>query len=244
VGRQHSGRPDLSPPSVFTYKYRGGEHKKRGQGKEEKEERGEKERKKKQREVERKKNEKKNREKVRRKKQRRSCHQHRPRLEPPPSLAITDDWGWVSLLQLKTLPLFLLLSFLPLPCRTCMVHASVGEVKMVTVLIHSNHLMWLGSWILGWVRSNPTMVGRVRPSKKNICLKFYDFQAFCFKLFCLISVCILCHKTTKNPILKHLVFVNLKKKFEERKKCFCVTAKCLKAKKKSYCVFIHQKTMF
>jgi hypothetical protein len=113
-----------------------------------------------------------------------------------------------------------LLSFLPLPCRTCMVHASVGEVKMVTVLIHSNHLMWLGSWILGWVRSNPTMVGRVRPSKKNICLKFYDFQAFCFKLFCLISVCILCHKTTKKSDIKTPSFRQLKKKIWRKKKMF------------------------
>jgi hypothetical protein len=133
-----------------------------------------------------------------------------------------------------------LLSFLPLPCRTCMVHASVGEVKMVTVLIHSNHLMWLGSWILGWVRSNPTMVGRVRPSKKNICLKFYDFQAFCFKLFCLISVCILCHKTTKNPILKHLVFVNLKKNLKKEKNVFVLRPSVSKLKK-NHIVFSYTK---
>jgi hypothetical protein len=51
------------------------------------------------------------------------------------------------------------------------VHVSAGEAKLVTVLMHSNQLMWAGlkatdvgttepnPWILGRVWSSPTMVG-------------------------------------------------------------------------------------
>jgi hypothetical protein len=42
-----------------------------------------------------------------------------------------------------------LLLFLPSPCKTCTVHVSAGEAKLVTVLMHSNQLMWAG---LGWAQ--------------------------------------------------------------------------------------------
>jgi len=68
VRRLHSGHPCLSLPSVFTYKYRGGEHKS-GTHKKERVDRP-KEKKYPKRKKEEKKEE---------KKQRRSCHQHRHR---------------------------------------------------------------------------------------------------------------------------------------------------------------------
>jgi len=53
-----------------------------------------------------------------------------------------------------------------------------------------------------------------------ICLKFCDFHAFYFTLFCIISVCILCRKNTKSGI-KTLSFRQLKKKLKKEKKYFC-----------------------
>jgi energy-converting hydrogenase Eha subunit F len=97
-------------------------------------------------------------------------------------------------------------------------------------------------WILGWVRSNPTMVGRVRSSKKKCMFKILWFpRVYCFTLFCLILVCFFCHlKKNTNPILKYPVFVktskNTKKQLKKEKNIFVHTTKCLKAKK-SYCVF-------
>jgi hypothetical protein len=101
-----------------------------------------------------------------------------------------------------------LLSFLPLPYRTCTVHVSVGEVKLVTVLMHSNQLVWAG---LG-------------PGQKNIYIYIYIyinilwflsvlFYAILFNYWSVFYVI----KNT-NPVLKYPIFVNLKTNL---KKYFC-----------------------
>jgi hypothetical protein len=80
VRRLHSGHPCLSLPSVFTYKYRGGEHKS-GTHKKERVDRP-KEKKYPKRKKEEKKEENKTEEEL---------PPTPPLLEPPPPLAITDD---------------------------------------------------------------------------------------------------------------------------------------------------------
>jgi hypothetical protein len=97
----------------------------------------------------------------------------------------------------------------------------------------------------GWAESGPARQwwAKSSPAKYNIylyvcvcvCLKIYDFHAFYFTLFCIISVCILCRKNTKSGI-KIPGFRQLKKNLKKEKNVFVHTAKCLKAKK-SYCVF-------
>ena len=90
-GRQHSGHPGLSLPSVFTDKYKGREHKKRGQ----KRAGRPKEKKKKRKEEEGEWSEDRKKKKKRKTEEKREKHREGKktdrRLEPPPPLAITDD---------------------------------------------------------------------------------------------------------------------------------------------------------
>jgi hypothetical protein len=56
------------------------------------------------------------------------------------------------------------------------VHISAGEVKLVTVLMHSNQLMWAGLMDLGPSLVQPNN-GGLAPAEKAVCLKFCDFPA-------------------------------------------------------------------
>jgi len=126
---------------VFTYKYMGEnrkkervERQKERKKKDPKRKKGRKNRKKKQKQ-------KKNREKNRGRQGGRN--RQLPPTPPPPGTTTTAGHHWrLRLLQVNPPPL--LLSFLPSPCRTCTVHVSAGEVKLVTVLMHSNQLLWAG----------------------------------------------------------------------------------------------------
>jgi len=183
LGRQHSGHPNHVPPLFLPIKT-GGRERKEGEGRKrqnKKKRRGGKDRKKEKRR--RRPEEEERREKQRERKKKRNTKEELPPilppLEPPPPLAITDAWGYISLLQGKTLPFFFWLSFLPSPCRTCTVHVSVGMVKLVTVLMHSNQLKWAG---LG-----PTHAFGPGPAhfKKKYFFKICDFPT-CIILRCFV----------------------------------------------------------
>jgi len=173
-------RPYVSP--VFSYKYRGDEES-RSESREERKRRekrekswreGKKKKTERGREKENK-NEKKKQRKRKKKKQRKRKKKK------------TED----------------VLSFLPLPYRTCTVHVFAGEVKLVTV-------SWcgLGSWILGWVQSSP--------AKKKYFLYFVISSVLYYAIFFNYRSVFYVVKNT-NPVLKYPVFVNLK----NLKKYFC-----------------------
>jgi len=197
VGRQHSGRPNHVSP-LFSYKYRGDEaeqkrrnrekktkRKKKGRAKRERNEEkrgGEKERKKTERGREK---ENKNEKEKLRKRKIKKTEEELPPTPLPSGTTTTAGHHWrPRLLQVNPPPL--LLSFLPLPCRTCTVHVFAGEIKLVTVLKHSNQLMWAGLMDLGPSPVQPNNSGPGPAQQKiYIFLTFCDFPTFCFMLFCL-----------------------------------------------------------
>jgi len=140
-GALHSGRPNhvsplFSPINIWerTEKRRGWKDRKKEK---KKTRRGKKEG----RTEKKNKNKKKNREKNRGRQGGRN--RQLPPTPPPPGTTTIAGHHWrLRLLQVNPPPL--LLSFLPSPCRTCTVHVSAGEVKLVTMLMHSNQLLWAG----------------------------------------------------------------------------------------------------
>jgi len=106
------------------------------------------------------------------------------------------------------------------------VHVSAGEVKLVTVLMHSNQLMWAGLDLgLSPVQPNNGGPGPAW-QKKNIYAILFKYRSVFYVV------------KNINPVLKYPVFVNLKKKIE---KIFLCRRPSVSKLKNHIVFFIHQK---
>jgi len=231
-GRQHSSRPDLSLPFILpinTGETRRKKREERGQ------ERGKIEKKKKKQRRERKNRGERENKKTERKKRRKTtanhqCHHQRCCLLPPATLTTTAA---------KAGQPFSPSFSSPAPSRHPSLHFSRSMWTMEST-VHTgqakpNPRSWAGFGPAHVFRPSPAHLKKRIKRKKIQYLWFPHF--FIYVFFCLISVCILCHKKYKSSIITRFLSKLPKYQKKLKKKMFFVyTINCLKANK-SYCVF-------
>jgi len=234
-GRQHSGRPSHASP-LFFYKYRGDEEER--DRKKNRTEKKKKEPREREREQRRGKREKKRKDERKRKEKerktdsggRRKHRGRRRRNRRPPCLRLQQPPASPPL-QVSPPPLLFCLHFFPRHARRAQCTSAGGE-KLVTVLMHSKQLRWVGprpTHVVGPGSAQPMYLGLPGPfqKKKSNQILVVNFTIFLRSFFYVILINIGLYFIPKNtnPVLKipslRQNFQKYRKTLKKEKKCFC-----------------------